>query len=109
VITQQNIDEIIYTIEHIQRLFQDLVIGGLRTATQDRLNAIQSMRDEFERVGAVHIAEHLAQLHQALSTDSPEAASILMRAQARVHLLERILTIEMVEGALAQALDGSHE
>lgn len=107
-ITQQNIDEITYTIEQIQSLFQDLVIGGLRTAAQDRLNTIQAVRDEFERIGAVHIAAQLTQLHEALTHDSPEVAAILMRAQARVRLLERTLTIEMAEGALTQALD-AHE
>lgn len=104
-ITQQNIDEIIYTIEQIQALFQDLIIGGLRTATQERLNSLKSMRDEFERIGAVHIADQLTQLYEALQNDSPQAASILMSAQARIRLLERILTIEMAENALTQALD----
>jgi hypothetical protein len=105
VITQQSIDEITYSIEQIQSLFQDLVIGGLRTATQQRLESIQSMRDEFERIGAVHIAEQLTQLCEALNNDSPEMASILMRTQAQVRLLERILTVEIAESALTRALN----
>ena len=104
-ITQQNIDEIIHTIEQVQALFQDLVIGGLRTATQERLNTIYAMQEEFERIGAVHIAEQLAQLHDAVRSDSPEAAAILMRTQARVRLLERILTIEIAESALTYLVD----
>ncbi len=103
-ITQQHIDEIIYTIEQIQTLFQELVIGGLRTATQERLNTIHAMQEEFERIGAVHIAEQLAQLHDAMRNDRPEAAAILMRTQARVRLLERILTIEIAESALTQIM-----
>lgn len=100
-ITQQNIDEIVYIIEQIQTLFQELVIGGLRTASQERLNTIASLQEEFERIGAVHIAEQLSELHQALISDSPEAAAILMRTQARVRLLERILTIEIARTTLA--------
>lgn len=104
-ITQQNIDEIIYTIEQVQALFQELVIGGLRTATQARLNTIRAMQEEFERNGAVHIAEQLGLLHDAVRNDSPEAAALLMRTQARVRLLERILTVEVAENALAYLVD----
>ena len=96
-ITQENIEEVMQTVEQLQQLFQELTIGGLRTLGQERLAVVDAMHEEFSRIGAHHIAEHLAALANGIRHDSRETAGILMRTQSAVRLLERILTLRVAE------------
>ena len=67
------------------------------------------MREEFERIGAAHLATRIATLVEAIEKDDRAAASALLRAQTSLRVFERLLTLQVAAGAV-QALseDRSH-
>jgi hypothetical protein len=100
-----HVQEIISCIEELQHLFQDLIIGGLRTIGPERLPEVESLRDEFLSIGAGHIATHLSALADDIREDRCESAGTLMRAQAAVQMFERVLTLEVVKSQLVSSME----
>ncbi|MGE3803467.1 MAG: hypothetical protein AB7K24_02205 [Gemmataceae bacterium] len=104
----QDIDEIVHTIDRLQAELDDLAIRGLRTAGTSHLSGLAMLRQEFERIGAGHLAERIAAVVQAIQNDERSAAAALVRAQASLRVFERILSLE-VAGALLDNLAGAVE
>ena len=105
----ESIQEAAFTVEQVQQLFRDLTVGGLLTAGADKINLLRTFGEEFSRIGAAHIAEHLKVLLQAVEDNSRESAVLLMRAQASIRLFDRLLTLEFAEGQLDSAVDKEGE
>jgi hypothetical protein len=95
-------DEIVQAIERLQGEFEDLTVRGLRSAGAEHLKPLMALREEFERIGAGHLAGRIGAAIDALRNGDPQAAAALMRAQASLRVFERILTLE----AAAQTLRG---
>lgn len=94
-------EEILQTIERLGGAFADLMVRGLRSAGPKDLAVLRAMREEFERIGAGHMAERVAIVVAGIEKDDPGAAAALLRAQASLRVFERILTLEAAAGALA--------
>jgi hypothetical protein len=97
------IDEIVQTIDRLQGEFEALMTRGLRAAGPGDLATLRAIREEFERIGADHLAGRIAAIIDALGNDDRAAAPALLRAQASLRVFERILTLE-VAGASLNAL-----
>ena len=97
------IDEIVQTIEHLQREFEDLAIRGLRTCGPEHLAALNPIREQFDGIGASYLAERTRELIQAIENDDRRAAAALLRAQSVLRTFERVLTLEVTEHLLASA------
>src|SRR6185436_7755025 len=95
-----DIDEIVQTIEHLHREFIDLAMRGLRTSGSSHLASLEMLREEFERIGAGHLASRIADVITAIRNDDRGAAAALLRAQASLAVLERILTLEAAAASL---------
>jgi hypothetical protein len=95
-------DEIVQTVERLHKEFADLAIRGLRSSGPEHLSALSALREEFERIGADHLAGRIAAVTDALRSGASSAAPALLRAQASLHVFERLLTLE----AAAEALGG---
>lgn len=91
----QDIDEIVQTIERLQGEFEDLAVRGLRSVGPQHLGTLQAVREEFERIGAGHLAGRIAAVVEAIRSDDRGAAAALLRAQAELRVFERILTLEV--------------
>jgi hypothetical protein len=89
-------DEIVRAIGHLQGAFEDLAVRGLRSAGPQQLAPLESLREEFERIGADHLAGRVAALLSAIRNDDRGAAAALLRAQTSLRLFERMLTLEVV-------------
>ena len=100
-----SLEEITFTLEQVQQLFRDLIIGGLLIAGEDKIYTLRALHKEFSRIGAMHIAEHLQQLLLAIENNNPESAVLLMRAQASVQLFQRILNLQYATDALHNGYD----
>ena len=61
------------------------------------------IREEFQRIGAEHLAGQIGALIAAIQNDDRAAAAALLRAQTSLRLFERVLTLE-VAAAQLQAL-----
>jgi hypothetical protein len=96
-------EEIVQTIERLQGALEDLAVRGLRSAGPGDLSALALLREEFERIGADHLAGRISTVIEAIRNDDRSSAPALMRAQASLRVFERILTLE-VAGDLLNSL-----
>jgi len=87
-------EEIAHAISRLQAEFEDLAVRGLRTADTQHLAPLKAMREEFERIGAAHLAERVARVISAIESDDKEAASALLQAQTSLRLFERVVSLE---------------
>ena len=98
-----DIAEIVQTIESLQSELDDLLVRGLRATEPATLARLRAREEEFERIGAGHMAQRLAKLSTAIDNDDPAAAKALLEAQTSLRLFERVLTVE-VAGTTLQSL-----
>lgn len=95
--------EIVQTIEHLQRTFEDLMLRGLKAAGPGEINTLTNIREECERIGAYHLASRVGAVVDALQGNSRTGAQALMKAQTSLGLFDRILTLENARSVLAAA------
>ena len=101
--------EIVQTIEHVQSAFDDLTVRGLRSASAEQLATLSALREEFERIGAGHLAGRIAAVVEALRGGEAKAAAALMRAQASLRVFERVLTLQVAAQTLSTLLEPEEE
>jgi hypothetical protein len=99
-------EEIAQTIDRLQGAFEDLTVRGLRSAGLRDLATLRAVREEFERIGADHLAGRIAEVIRAIEAHDRMAARALLRAQASLRVFERILTLQVAAGALKVMIDG---
>ena len=97
--------EVMQVLEHLQGVFGDLAVRGLRSAASSQIATLRNLRMELERVGAAHLASHIAAVLTALENDDRSAAAALLRAQANVRVFERILTLEAAAATLGSLVE----
>jgi hypothetical protein len=99
----QEIDEIVQTIDRLQREFDDLAMRGLRTAGPANLGSLKALHEEFERIGAGHLAGHIKKVIEAIDRDDRTVAATLLHAQASLRVFDRVLTLEAA-GAMLESM-----
>jgi len=87
------VTEIVNTIDRLDRELTELVLRGLRAVGPQHLTALQSLGDEFARIGAVHLAERITTLVGAIQADDRKSAEALLRTQTSLRVFERLLTV----------------
>jgi hypothetical protein len=87
-------NEILQAVDRLAGVLADLVVRGLRSAGPAQLVPLEALREEFDRIGAAHLAGRIAGLLDAVRRDDRSAAAALLRAQTSLRLFERILTLE---------------
>lgn len=102
-----DIDEIVQTVERLDREFTELVLQGLRAVGAKHLTSLAALRDEFARIGAAHLSERIGTLITAIRADDRYAAEALMKAQTSLRVFERLLTLQAEREMLAATL--THE
>src|SRR5262245_49827891 len=101
--------EILQTLEHVRATLDDLCIRGLRSAGSEQINTLTTLEQEFERIGAAHVASRLGTVIRAVRSGGHDGPKHVMRAQASVRLFERILTLSVAEDALKRAVEEDTE
>jgi hypothetical protein len=101
--------EILQTLKHLQNVFEDLAVRGLRSAGAGQRAALDGLRTELERIGANHLAERVAAVATAMESDDRAAAPALLRAQASVRVFERVLTLDTAQEVLAVLAQSSED
>jgi hypothetical protein len=101
------VEEVVQTIERLNGAFDDLCVRGLRAAAPRDIGALRSMREEFERIGASHLATRIAALIEAIEKDDRGAAGALLRAQASLRVFERLLTLQVAASGVQTLIAGS--
>src|SRR5207247_824756 len=93
-------DEIMQTVEHLQQVLENLIVRGLRSTGSQERATLQALREEFDRIGAHHLAGRIGTLYDALQADDRSAAAALLKTQASLRVFERVLTLEVAQSAL---------
>lgn len=101
--------EIIQTVEHLQRTFEDLILRGLKASGPEQINTLNNIKEECERIGAFHLAERVSAIVDAIQKNDRSGADALMRAQASLRMFERILTLENAKMVLAGGINSFGE
>jgi hypothetical protein len=100
-------EELRVHIERLRTLLEMLVVRGLRACGSDELAELKSHTEHLERAGAGHVAAVLARLYGQIEQDVRTSAATLLNAQTAVRLLERLLTLRVVRGQYAMALQAT--
>lgn len=95
------IDEIANTVEHVRSEMEALTIRGIRAAGPEHVAMLMSAGEEFERIGADHMAGRIGDVVMAIDQSDPSAGAALLRAQTSLRLFDRLLTLDVAEGILA--------
>ncbi|MCC9600281.1 hypothetical protein LOC67_06885 [Stieleria sp. JC731] len=97
------VDEIVQTISHLQRLFEDLAIRGLRTCGAEHLTVLRNLCDELNGIGAKYLGNSIDELIRSIENDDRAAASKLLRAQSTLRTFERVLTLQVAQQLLVSS------
>src|SRR5262249_17480219 len=97
-------DEVQRTIDHVQRVLEDLLVRGLRSAGPGEMTTLANLTQELGRVGAHHLPGRLEALAAAITRDDGSAAGVLLQAQAGLRVFERILTLEVAQEQMSALL-----
>ncbi|MEX0715008.1 MAG: hypothetical protein WD066_00395 [Planctomycetaceae bacterium] len=96
-----HIDEIADTLERLRAELEGLAVRGVRAAGPADLALLRAARDEFERIGAEHLAGRIARVVDAAAANDPAAAAALLDALVTLRLFDRVLTLDVAAQSLA--------
>jgi len=99
------LEELRVGLERIRTLLENLVVRGLRACGPDELSQISSFAEHLEQTGAGHLAALLFELRKQIEQDERTSARTLLETQTNVRLIERLLTLRVVKGHYATALE----
>lgn len=99
------LEELRVCIERIRTLLENLVVRGLRACGPDELAQLAAFAEHLEQTGAGGLASALRDLHGHIERDDGGSAKTLLQTQTNVRLLERLLTLRVVKGRYAAALE----
>ncbi len=81
---------------------ETLFVRGLATASAADLKGLAQQADEWQQLGAVHVAARIAAFVQAANGNSPETARLLLTAYTSLAVLERVLSVDVAAATFAQ-------
>ncbi len=102
-------DEIVQTIDRLQTEFEELAVRGLRSAGPQDLAMLAAIHEEFERIGAGHLAQRIGAVIDAIRNNDRGAAAALLGAQASLRLFERMFTLESAASVLSAPRERAEE
>ena len=97
-------EELRLAIERLRTLLETLVVRGLRACGPDELLQLESLGEYLDRAGAGHVASVLNTLRSEIEKDQRSSARTLLNAQIGVRLLERLLTLRVIQGQYQMAI-----
>ena len=97
-------EELCIHLERLRALLENLVVRGLRACGEDELSQLRAFAEHLEQSGVGHLASVLAELRGQIERDERASAVTLLEAQTNVRLLERLLTVRVVNGHYAAAI-----
>jgi hypothetical protein len=103
------LEELRVSLERIRTLLENLVVRGLRACGPDEILQIGSVAEHLEQTGAGHLASLLSELRSRIERDDRGSAQTLLEAQTNVRLLERLLTLRVVKGQYAVAIEALND
>src|SRR5262249_43665205 len=94
--------EILQAVDRLTGPLAALAGRGLGPGAEGQLAPLVALQEEFERIGAGHLAGRIAALLEAVRSEEKGAAAALLRVQTSLRLFERIMTVERAEQLLEE-------
>jgi hypothetical protein len=101
------LEELRVGLERLRTLLENLAARGLRACGPDERAQLAMYTEHLDQTGAGHLAAGLADLSSKIERDERASAQALLEAQTNVRLLERLLTLRVVRGRYAAALEAT--
>jgi hypothetical protein len=98
-------DELRHAIGRLRGQLESMIVRGLRACGADEIAQLRSFTEYLERAGAGHVAAILAELESQIEKDDRASAKTLLHAQIAVRLLERLLTLRIVQQQYTNAAE----
>lgn len=99
--------ELQVSLDRLRAMLEMFIVRGLRACGPEQLVQLKAFTEQFEQAGASHVASVLADLHSLIEKDDRASARALLKAQTSVRMLERLLTLKVIEGNYKLALHAS--
>ncbi|HPH67316.1 MAG TPA: hypothetical protein PLF40_16285 [Kofleriaceae bacterium] len=81
---------------------ETMFVRGLATASAADLKGLAQQAEEWQQLGAVHVAARISAFVQAANGNSPETARLLLTAYTSLAVLERVLSVDVAAATFAQ-------
>lgn len=95
------LEEVGRTADAIRADIEAAFVRGLATATPADRKGLVVRTEEWERVGAHHVATRLRAAIDAANADAKDAANRFLSAYTSLHAFERVLSLEVARNAWA--------
>lgn len=92
--------EVALVLARIEAVLETLCVRGLRLTGPQQLETLDALEEELRGLGALNLAERLADLAEGIRADDPSSGGALMRAAIATRVFERVLTLDAVQGPL---------
>ena len=102
--SDSDIEELRLSLERLRSLLENLLVRGLRACGNDEIEQLAMHIQDLERAGAAGAASALAELRARIEKVERGSARALILAQTNVRMLERLLTLRVVQGEYEAAL-----
>ncbi|AKU93942.1 hypothetical protein AKJ09_00606 [Labilithrix luteola] len=95
------LEEVGRTADAIRSDIETAFVRGLATSSKGDRRGLEARTEEWERVGAHHVATRLRAALRAADADTKDAATKFLSAYTSLHAFERVLSLEAARGAWA--------
>jgi hypothetical protein len=93
------LEEVGRTADAIRAELETAFVRGLATSTPNDRRALGLHTEEWERIGAHHVATRLRAALSAVDRDAKDAPRQFLAAYTTLHAFERVLSVEAARGA----------
>lgn len=98
------LEEVGRTADAIRSDIETAFVRGLATSNKSDRRGLEARTEEWERVGAHHVATKLRAALRAADADAKDAPNKFLSAYTSLHAFERVLSLEVARGAWASFL-----
>ena len=95
------LEEVGATADAIRADLESAFVRGLSTSTKADRRMLEARTEEWERVGAHHVATRLRAALRAADADTKDAPHAFLSAYTSLHAFERVLSLEVARNAWA--------
>src|SRR5262245_42046940 len=93
------LEEVGRTADALRADIETLFVRGLAASAPSDRRGLEARTEEWERVGAAHVATRLRAALTAADADAKDAAYKFLSAYTSLHAFERVLSLEVARGS----------
>lgn len=104
-----SLEEVGQEADAVRSEIEQLYVRGLASSSAAERRKLASLAEEWDRIGAGHVASRLTAALRAAEADAREAPRALLSAYTSLAVFERVLSLEAAAEAWAAHIEALHE